>query len=118
MATHPRILAWRIPWAEEPGGLQSMGSQRVGHDSVTSSLTSFTFMNQILRNPKVQASGHLVLFPGLSGCPSADPRTSQTHPFSGVAHWGSVHRFASGEMPPAPPGDAFGHLPREIILHL
>jgi len=32
MATHSRILAWRIPWTEEPGGLQSMGSQRVGHD--------------------------------------------------------------------------------------
>ena len=32
MATHSRILAWRIPWREEPGGLQSMGSQRVGQD--------------------------------------------------------------------------------------
>ena len=32
MATHSNILAWRIPWIEEPGGLQSMGSQRVGHD--------------------------------------------------------------------------------------
>ena len=31
-ATHPSILAWRIPWREEPGGLQSMGSHRVGHD--------------------------------------------------------------------------------------
>jgi len=31
MATHSRILAWKIPWTEEPGGLQSMGSQRVGH---------------------------------------------------------------------------------------
>ena len=31
-ATHSSILAWRISWAEEPGGLQSMGSQRVGHD--------------------------------------------------------------------------------------
>ena len=30
MTTHSSILAWRIPWAEEPGGLQSMGSQRVG----------------------------------------------------------------------------------------
>ena len=30
MATHPSILAWRIPWTEEPGGLQSMGLQRVG----------------------------------------------------------------------------------------
>ena len=32
MATRSSILAWRIPWIEEPGGLQSMGSQRVGHD--------------------------------------------------------------------------------------
>ena len=32
MATHSSILAWRIPWIEEPGRLQSMGSQRVGHD--------------------------------------------------------------------------------------
>ena len=32
MATHPSTLAWKIPWTEEPGGLQSMGSQRVGHD--------------------------------------------------------------------------------------
>ena len=32
MATHSSILAWRIAWTEEPGGLQSMGSQRVGHD--------------------------------------------------------------------------------------
>ena len=32
MATHSSIPAWRIPWTEEPGGLQSMGSQRVGHD--------------------------------------------------------------------------------------
>ena len=32
MATHSSILAWRILWTEEPSGLQSMGSQRVGHD--------------------------------------------------------------------------------------
>ena len=32
MATHSSILAWRIPWTEEPGELQSMGSYRVGHD--------------------------------------------------------------------------------------
>ena len=32
MATHSSTLAWKIPWAEEPGGLQSMGLQRVGHD--------------------------------------------------------------------------------------
>ena len=32
MATHSRILVWKIPWTEKPGELQSMGSQRVGHD--------------------------------------------------------------------------------------
>ena len=32
MVTHSSILVWRIPWTEEPGGLQSMGSQRVGRD--------------------------------------------------------------------------------------
>ena len=32
MATHSSILAWKIPWTEDPGRLQSMGSQRVGHD--------------------------------------------------------------------------------------
>ena len=32
MATHSGILAWRMPWTEEPGGLQSIVSQRVGHD--------------------------------------------------------------------------------------
>ena len=44
MATHSSTLAWKIPWTEEPGGLQSMGSLRVGHDWVTS-LLLFTFMH-------------------------------------------------------------------------
>ena len=35
MATHSSILSWEIPWTEEPGGLQSMGSQRIGHDWAT-----------------------------------------------------------------------------------
>ena len=39
MATHSSILAWRIPWTEEPGGIQSMGSQRVGHNWVTNPST-------------------------------------------------------------------------------
>ena len=41
MATHSSTHAWKIPWMEKPGGLQSMGSQRVGHDWATS--LSFTF---------------------------------------------------------------------------
>ena len=35
MGMHSSILAWRIPWTEEPGGLQSMGLQRIGHDWAT-----------------------------------------------------------------------------------
>ena len=35
MATHASTLAWEMPWTEEPGGLQSMGSQRVGHNLAT-----------------------------------------------------------------------------------
>ena len=42
--THSSTLAWKIPWAEEPGRLQSMGSLRVTHDRATS-LSSFTFMH-------------------------------------------------------------------------
>ena len=39
MATHSSIFAWRIPWTKEPGRLQSMGSQRVGHDWMTFTFT-------------------------------------------------------------------------------
>ena len=40
METHSSFLAWRIPWTEKPGGLQSMGSQRVGHKLVTKRTTN------------------------------------------------------------------------------
>ena len=42
MATHCSILVWRIPWAEEPGGLQFMGSQRVGHGWATHTHTFYS----------------------------------------------------------------------------
>ena len=44
MAPHSSTLAWKIPWTEEPRGLQSLGSQGVGHDSATS-LSLFTFLH-------------------------------------------------------------------------
>ena len=46
MATHSSILAWRTPWTGEPGGLHSMGSQRVGHDWATN--TTMTVSETIL----------------------------------------------------------------------
>ena len=39
LATHSSIFVWRIPWTEEPGGLQSMGSQKVGHNWATNTFT-------------------------------------------------------------------------------
>ena len=45
MATHSSILAWKIPWTEEPGGLQSMGSQRVGHSGVTNTLRAESYVD-------------------------------------------------------------------------
>ena len=48
MATHSNILAWRIPWTKEPGRLQSMGSQKVGHDSSTN---TFTFHHPVSLRP-------------------------------------------------------------------
>ena len=50
MATHSSIFAWRIPWTEEPGGLQSMGSQRVRHDWAASTQTHTEWPAQNLAN--------------------------------------------------------------------
>ena len=45
MATHSSTVVWKLPWTEEPGGLRSMGSLRIGHDWATS-LSLFTFMHR------------------------------------------------------------------------
>ena len=45
MATHSSILAWRIPWTEETGGLQSMGLQRVGQNLITKPPPHYSFSN-------------------------------------------------------------------------
>ena len=49
LAPHSSILAWKIPWAEEPGGLQSMGSQRVGPHKVTFTFHFLSFSKMSLR---------------------------------------------------------------------
>ena len=43
IATHSSILVWRIPWTEEPGRLQSLGSQRVGHNTVLTHTHTHTY---------------------------------------------------------------------------
>ena len=50
MATHPSILVWRISWTEEPGELQSMGSQRAGHNlAIDTTTTDFITTNLFLQ---------------------------------------------------------------------
>ena len=69
MATHSSILAWRIPWTEEPGGLQPMGSQRVGHDLASKPPVPLTH-----RSLHVLGSSHSELWLGwaeLTGLSSA-----------------------------------------------
>ena len=56
MATHSSTLAWKIPWTEEPGRLQSMGSQRVGHDWVTSLLLS---LGKKIQEENICISAHM-----------------------------------------------------------
>ena len=62
MATHSRILAWRIPWTEEPGGLQSMVSQRVRHNKATNTsqiqqaFSEHVFMQKLQESPSKQST--------------------------------------------------------------
>ena len=59
LATHSSILAWRIPWTEEPGGLQTVGSQRVRYDWGTNSF-SFTRFHWDRQSMKLDVSGWIV----------------------------------------------------------
>ena len=61
MATHCRILAWKIPWTEDPGRLQSMGSQRVGHNFVYNPLYSFVYYPLQIFFPFHRLSFHCVI---------------------------------------------------------
>ena len=77
MVTHSSILAWRIPWMEKPGRLQSMGSQRVGHDWATSlslsiklTANSLIFSVEIKVILKLMSVGEDSIFFSLNGIPS------------------------------------------------
>ena len=71
MAPHSSTLAWKIPWAEEPGRLQSMGSLRVRHDWATS-LSLFTFMHW-RRKMATHSSVLAWRIPGTAGEPGGLP---------------------------------------------
>ena len=95
MATHSSTLAWRIPWMEEPGGLKSMGSQRVGHDWATSISLSLLLHFRIFER---LISNILVLLPGRShgwrslvgyslwGCKESDTTERLPFPFPNTSN--------------------------------
>ena len=99
MATHSSILAWKTPWREEPGGLQSMGSQRVRHDWAT----SLSFLNHlyriVLQGLCLPLANYLVSFftPGWSMAAPQDVPTTfcydGSHP-KGL--WVQVHNYYGG----------------------
>ena len=65
MAAHSSILAWRIPWREEPGRLQSIRSQKVGHDCVANTLSCLdltTFLCRQLESTQTKARSKPMLF--------------------------------------------------------
>ena len=75
MTTHSSILAWSTPWTKEPGGLQSVESQRVGHNSATNTSTSLPFFGKngpmfcepqnvaLIMTPRVRQCRHYQLPP-------------------------------------------------------
>ena len=90
MAPHSSTLAWKIAWMEEPGGLPSMGSQRVGHDWATS-LSLFTFMHWRRKRQRHEHWSGL-LFPPPGDLPGT---------------WTCVSCLAGGFFTAEPPGKPF-----------
>ena len=62
MATHSSILAWKIPWTEEPGGLQSMESQKVGHDLAAKQQQQCMCIQILFRIPWLQQSPTILFY--------------------------------------------------------
>ena len=60
MATHSSILAWEIPWTEEPGGLQSMGSQRVRHNLETKNKNNSVIQDWLSTYTRTLQSGVII----------------------------------------------------------
>ena len=84
MATHSSILAWRISWTEEPGGLQSVGSQRVGHNLATKQQQQG--MSEKLEDAGKAVQSHTVAFKWDDLCPQCSPKTGFD------SWWVSSHR--------------------------
>ena len=97
-ATHSSILAWEVPWAEEPGGLQSMGLQKVGHDGATKQKLEYKLFSARIWNTAFKALQGLPTFqaPGAICLLFADFTPANR---SSLLEPGADHRIWSGEGP-------------------
>ena len=98
MVTHSSILAWRIPWTENPGGLQSMGSQRVGHSWATSPRG---FLVGTMGKESACNSGHRQMQVWSLGSPGKWHENSFQYsclenPMDIGSWWATVHRVTKG----------------------
>ena len=82
MATHSSILIWRMPWTEKPGGLQSLGSQRVRHNQRDFSSVQFSrsFVSNSLQPHKSKHTKPPCPTPSPEICPSSCPLHQRCHP--------------------------------------
>ena len=104
MAIHSSAIAWRIPWREEPGRLQSIGSQRVGHDSVTKSpiyiyrlLWCLKSVGICLQWGKPRSNPWSGRYPGV-GNDSPLQYSCLEDPLDKGAWWATVHRVAKSRI--------------------
>ena len=115
MATHSSILAWRIPWTEETGGLQSMGSQRVGLDWVTDTFTSLSLQIHF-PGPVSSESDSVVSVLGAQGsalllnCPAWSWRSCFSESTGG-------HYSSAASSPTHEPSAKFWPVPSTPCLH-
>ena len=90
MATHSSFIAWRIPWTEEPGRLQSTGSQRVGHDWATSPSPYLTISTILYQGSPCNVITYLTPGKGMATTPVSLSRKSHGQKsLAGSSPWGS-----------------------------
>ena len=100
MAIHSSTIAWKIPWTDEPGRLQSMGSQRVGHDCMTSlahSLTRFVICEGFPGGSEVKASSSNAGDPD-SIPESGNPLEKEMVTYSSILAWRIQWTEKSGRL--------------------
>ena len=124
IATYPSILAWEIPWTEEPGGLQFMQSQRVGHDWGTNTHIYIGNTFKALKSPRnfsTSPRSTLTLYDEVFGVDGIFLVDMLTLLLVSCSVWGEIHwlPIKEGEAEPTPTGSPlFPHINSFILIRL